>query len=107
VDASKILEGSRGICSRRAVGFAALGDPARLAIMRTLQRGTRCVCELAPRLGLAPNLLSYHLRVLRESGLIEGTRRGRRVEYRIRPDGLRELADVVVDLAIGGETRED
>lgn len=82
-------------------GFGALRGPARLTILSELHRGTNCVCELAPKLGMAPNLLSYHLRVLREAGLVEGTRRGRRIEYRVRPKGLEELTVELVRLVIG------
>ena len=76
-----------------AAGYRALADPARLAILQALSSGTRCVCELGPRLGLAQNLLSYHLRILREAGLVRGRRTGRRIEYEVRADRLRELRD--------------
>jgi ArsR family transcriptional regulator len=75
----------------RARGFAALGDPARLAILERLARGTRCQCEMQDDLGMAPNLLSYHMRILREAGLVRGDRRGRRVDYRIDPAGVAAL----------------
>lgn len=71
--------------------FAALGDPARRSILRELSSGTTCVCELEGSLGLAQNLLSYHLRVLREAGLVAGRRRGRRIEYRLRTEGFEVL----------------
>jgi ArsR family transcriptional regulator len=51
---------------------------------------------------MAPNLLSYHLRILREAGLVEGTRRGRRVDYRVNLLALQELAVELVRLAVGG-----
>lgn len=85
--------------------FGALGDPARLALLYELQRGTRCVCDLSPKLGIAPNLLSYHLRKLREAGLVERSRRGRRVEYRVRPMALQALAIELVRLAVGADER--
>lgn len=50
------------------------------------QRGKRCVCDLQPVAGVAPNVLSYHLRVLREAGLVTATRRGRWVDYELAPD---------------------
>jgi ArsR family transcriptional regulator len=50
---------------------------------------------------MAPNLLSYHLRILREAGLVEGTRQGRRVAYRIRPEGLERLTVELIRLAAG------
>jgi ArsR family transcriptional regulator len=72
----------------RARRFSALGDPARLAILERLGDGTRCLCELREDLSMAPNLLSYHMRILREAGLVSGARRGRRIDYRLEPDGL-------------------
>jgi ArsR family transcriptional regulator len=107
VNASKSLEESADPGERVANAFGALADPARVAILRELRPGQTCVCELAPRLGMAPNLLSYHLRVLREAGLVEGARRGRRIEYQARPFALQELAVELVRLAVGGDRRED
>ena len=98
MERSTILERLREAGAAR---FNALADPARLAILERLGTGTRCVCELRDDLGLAPNLLSYHLRILREAGLVEGERRGRRVEYRMRDEGFRELGRDVERLAEG------
>jgi ArsR family transcriptional regulator len=81
-----------------ALAFSALGDPARLAVLEALHGGTRCVCDLVPQLGLAQNLLSYHLRVLREAGLVRGARRGRRIEYTIEPAALRVLQRELAEL---------
>ena len=66
-----------------AAAFAALGDPVRLRILAELADGERCVCKLLEHVPVAPNLLSYHLRVLREAGLILASRRGRWIDYRI------------------------
>jgi ArsR family transcriptional regulator len=63
--------------------FGALSDPIRLSILDHLGRDQWCVCELQEALDVAPNLLSYHLRILREAGLVESTRRGRWVDYRL------------------------
>ena len=52
---------------------------------------------------MAQNLLSYHLRVLREGGLIEGSRLGRRTEYRIRPAAMRALMAALMSLAVGDD----
>jgi len=89
---STILE--RSPVDRSVSGaFSALGDPARLAILERLGDGDRCLCEMQDDLGMAPNLLSYHMRVLREAGLVSGERRGRRVDYRIEPKGVARLRD--------------
>jgi ArsR family transcriptional regulator len=52
----------------------ALADPNRLRIFDLLMQGDTCNCELNEKLGLPPNLLSHHLRVLREAGLIDSRR---------------------------------
>ncbi|MGA7281511.1 MAG: metalloregulator ArsR/SmtB family transcription factor [Acidimicrobiia bacterium] len=70
----------------RAGTFGALSDPIRLSILDELSRDQRCVCELQEALDIAPNLLSYHLRMLREAGLVESSRRGRWVDYRLADD---------------------
>jgi ArsR family transcriptional regulator, arsenate/arsenite/antimonite-responsive transcriptional repressor len=72
------LEGKVGL-------FKALGDRYRLQILYILERETRCNCHLQDLLDLAPNLLSYHLKVLRDAGLIVGARRGRWIDYSIAP----------------------
>ncbi|OFW63987.1 MAG: transcriptional regulator [Actinobacteria bacterium RBG_16_67_15] len=78
-----------------AAGFSALGDPVRLRILAELIGGQRCVCELLEEIAIAPNLLSYHLRVLRQAGLVEGSRRGRWVDYRLAVGALEELRAAV------------
>jgi len=52
----------------------ALADPNRLRIFELLMQGDSCNCELNEKLGMPPNLLSHHLRVLREAGLISSRR---------------------------------
>jgi ArsR family transcriptional regulator, arsenate/arsenite/antimonite-responsive transcriptional repressor len=71
----------------RSTLFQALAEPARLEILEMLSPEIRCNCHLQEELDLAPNLLSYHLKVLREAGLIEGTRRGRWVDYALTANG--------------------
>jgi ArsR family transcriptional regulator len=71
--------------------LSALADPVRLRIVGLLSRGSQCVCDLHERVPVAANLLSYHLRVLREAGLVVATRRGRWVHYRLDGDGIGEL----------------
>lgn len=61
-----------------------VADPVRWRLLTHLADGrTRCVCDLQPVAAVAPNLLSYHLKVLREAGLVSTRRRGRWVDYTI------------------------
>lgn len=71
--------------------LAAVADANRLAVLRVLSAGTVCVCDLQEQVPIAANLLSYHLKVLREAGLIVGTRRGRWIDYRLAPGALERL----------------
>jgi len=71
--------------------LSAVADPVRLQLMAQLASGERCVCDLVTEPAIPANLLSYHLKVLRDADLIEGTRRGRRIEYALRPDALARL----------------
>ena len=72
--------------------FKALGDPVRWAIVRELRTGERCACELADVTEVSPPLLSHHLRVLREAGLVAGTKRGRWVDYTLDTGALAALS---------------
>lgn len=54
--------------------FKALSDPNRLRIFAELMGGDSCNCELKDNLGLAPNLLSHHLKVLEKAGLVDSRR---------------------------------
>ena len=72
-------------------GFAALADPVRLRIVGVLAEGERCVCDLHEQVPVAANLLSYHLRVLRDAGLVTASRRGRWVDYRLDAEGFAAL----------------
>ena len=63
--------------------FKALADPTRLRIINLLLRSPHCVCEIAATLNLPQPLVSRHLAYLRNSGLVEGTRQGFRVNYLI------------------------
>ena len=69
----------------RALILKAIADPIRLEILDMLSPQIRCNCHFQEHLDLAPNLLSYHLRILREAGLIDGTKRGRWVDYELTP----------------------
>ncbi len=72
-------------------GLAALADPVRLRLVGVLAGGGRCVCDLQQQVPVPANLLSYHLRVLREARLVIATRRGRWVDYCLDGSGFAAL----------------
>ena len=76
--------------------FHALSDSTRLSIIEMLRDGERCVCELQDELDAAQSRLSFHLRVLREAGLVTDRREGRWSYYSIVPEALGEVHDIAV-----------
>jgi ArsR family transcriptional regulator len=68
-----------------------LGDGNRLRILHILSRRESCVCELIEQIGLTQPLVSYHLRRLREAGLVRTRRKAQWVYYSIEPKAWREL----------------
>lgn len=97
MDTSTILEATavEAIDPAAVDGFAALADPTRLAILRSLADAPRCVCDVRDAVPVAPNVLSYHLKVLREAGLVTATRRGRWMDYALVPEALAALRGAV------------
>jgi ArsR family transcriptional regulator len=77
----------------------ALADPCRLQVLEALAGGERCVCELTEELGLAQSRLSFHLKVLRDAGLLSDRHSGRWVYYRLRPEALEALQGWLAALA--------
>ena len=68
--------------------FHALSDETRLSIMGLLSRGERCVCELTDALEAGQSRLSFHLKALKEAGLVTDRREGRWVYYALSPEGV-------------------
>ena len=73
--------------------FRALADPTRRAIFESLTEGEAMVKDLTARFDISQPAVSQHLAALREAGLVEGRRDGRRVFYRVEPGGMKPLVD--------------
>ncbi|WP_211212952.1 ArsR/SmtB family transcription factor [Actinopolyspora mortivallis] len=78
----------------------ALAAPVRIAIVLQLRRAERCVHDLVDALGVTQPLISQHLRVLKDAGVVHGRRNGREVVYRLVDD---HLAHIVVDAVAHAE----
>jgi ArsR family transcriptional regulator len=82
-----------------AAGFAALADPVRLRLLSLLasaEAGEVCVCDLTAPVGRSQPTVSHHLRVLTETGLVAGEKRGKWSWYRIIPERIAELRSLLV-----------
>ena len=75
----------------------AVADPVRWAVLEELGESPRCVCDIRVRVPVPANLLSYHLKVLRDTGLVTATRRGRWIDYALADDALSRLVDALPD----------
>jgi len=80
----------------------ALASPHRLAIVRVLAAGPRCVHELVDSLAISQSLASQHLRVLRAAGLVSTERRGREVAYSLSDE---HVAHIVNDAIVHAQER--
>jgi len=79
--------------------FKALSDPNRLRIVDRLRGGERCVCDLTDALDAGQSLLSFHLKTLKDAGLVADRREGRWAYYKLNSDALREVETFVASLA--------
>jgi ArsR family transcriptional regulator len=75
----------------RARLFHALSDETRLAILEMLRAGERCVCDLQDALDAAQSRLSFHLKVLKDAGLVLDRKEGRWSYYTLVPERAAEL----------------
>lgn len=82
----------------------ALADPVRWRILELLAREELCTTHLQELLGAKQTLVSHHLRVLREAGLVDTAPCGRFTYYRLRPGALDAVRDAVAALADAART---
>lgn len=78
--------------------FHALSDETRLGIIERLLEGERCVCELTDDLDAAQSRLSFHLRTLKEAGIVTDRREGRWVYYALNRETLGEIEGIAATL---------
>jgi ArsR family transcriptional regulator len=78
--------------------FKALSDPHRLRILDRLRGGEHCVCELTDVLDAGQSLLSFHLKTLKDAGLVIDRREGRWTHYTLNPEALAEISAFVGSL---------
>lgn len=80
---------------RAARLFHALSDETRLRILQELCEGEQCVCDLMDRLRLGQSRLSFHLKTLKEAGLVKDRPEGRWVYYALDEVALSDLDELV------------
>ena len=87
-----MLEQLKKINSAQFVGIMeSLSDPIRINILELMMNGEICVCDLVKVTGLSQSKISYHIKILKDSGLISDRQEGRWVYYRL---DLEVLSDI-------------
>jgi ArsR family transcriptional regulator len=84
--------------ARTAQVFNALSDPARIEIIQILLDGEHCVCDLQAHLESAQSRLSYHLKVLKDAGLVTDRREGRWSYYTLHREAFVEAEELLATL---------
>jgi ArsR family transcriptional regulator, arsenate/arsenite/antimonite-responsive transcriptional repressor len=85
--------------------FKAVADPMRLRLLSLIachDGGESCVCDLTAAFDVTAPTISYHLRILREAGLISAERRGTWVYYRVNPQVMTQMSAVLVPQPAAG-----
>lgn len=95
-----LLDGELGqdAADQLAAALKVLAEPARLRLLSLIQSqpdGEACVCHLTEPLGLSQPTVSHHLKVLLESGLVAREQRGSWAFFRVRPESLAALREIL------------
>lgn len=88
--------------ARTAQLFHALSDEARLQIIQILLDGEHCVCDLIDHMDIAQSRLSYHLKVLKDAGLVSDRRDGRWAYYALEREPFQEAERLLAALRPSG-----
>jgi len=82
----------------------ALSDETRLQLLELLTDGEQCVCDLTDALKSSQSRLSFHLKTLKEAGLLQDRREGRWVYYSLEPVALEELRELLQSIKARSRT---
>ena len=95
---------------KHAKVFRALCDPKRLAILELLRSGEKCACVLMDRLEMGQSAVSYHMKILCESGIVASRQEGTGTQYRLSDTGRGAAAELLMKLTtpdLGPSGEED
>ncbi len=90
----------------KSIVFHALSDPIRLEILSFLRDGEKCVCEIVPRLNLIQPLVSRHLKILKDAGVIRCRKEGTKRMYSIVDQRIYAVTDNLTPELVEALTKE-
>ena len=83
---------------KNAKVFKAFCDEKRLAILELLRSGEKCACVLIDQMEIGQSSLSYHMKILCESGVVESRQEGKWTHYRLSESGSNYAANLLIEL---------
>jgi ArsR family transcriptional regulator len=99
-----VRNGQRSGAEQIARAFHALADGTRLRVLLRLRDGEECVCNLTDALEAGQSRLSFHLKTLKDAGLVRDRRAGRWVYYALEPGALETLETFLRSLRVPAGT---
>lgn len=84
--------------TKEAMLFKALSDPKRLTILSLLKHGEKCACVLIEEMHMAQSALSYHMKILCESGLVMSRQDGKWIHYRLNQKGSEKALEQLKEI---------
>ena len=91
---------------KNAKVFKALCDEKRLAILELLRSGEKCACVLIDLMDIGQSSLSYHMKILCESGIVDSRQDGKLTHYRLSKRGSEYAAQLLVELTTPNTTQD-
>ena len=90
----------------KAAVFHSLSDPIRLEILAYLRDGEKCVCEIVPHLNLIQSLVSRHLKILKDVGVVRCRKDGTKRMYSVTDPRIHDVADALSSELVKSLTKE-
>jgi ArsR family transcriptional regulator len=90
----------------KSIVFHALSDPIRLEILSYLRNGEKCVCEIVPHLKLIQPLVSRHLKILKDAGIIRCRKEGTKRMYSFVDSKIYGVIDALTPEIVNALTKE-
>ena len=92
---------------KNAKVFKALCDPKRLAVLEQLRSGEKCACVLLEKLDIGQSGLSYHMKILCESGIVDSRQEGKWTHYRLSEGGRSRAISLLEQLTKPNTLQEE
>ena len=96
-----------GTYEQDAKVFKAFCDENRLRVLDQLRGGEQCACALIERLGIGQSALSYHMKILVESGVVSARQEGKWTHYSICESGCARAKELLDEISTPDTERED